>query len=285
MIAARPLLLAALLAGAGAAHAAEPIRAAEGIGFYVGIDSLATIASGTYAGLANPNYGRLTVLFDHGNHFHGIGAYSYTGSAAAPAVNGTNANNRIPELSSRISPLPGTLALTEGEGDFAGKQVSGVLDDSVPHHDYSYLGFASIQSLSGHDAGSAESVLLNSSNGRWNALLDDTQVALKLEYITPGLNVAANGDFNVFAGGNLYALGAGNSLSFNPVFWTDAGAAAGTYSVQFSLVNLGTNLAIRDSGTFHYDFAVAAPVPEPEGWAMLLGGLFMVGLVAMRRAR
>src|SRR5690348_16557896 len=77
----------------------------EGIGFYIGYDSLAAVASGTYAGLSNPNVDRLTLLFDHGNHFHGIGAYSYSGSASAPVVLSTNANNRIPEISSREEPL------------------------------------------------------------------------------------------------------------------------------------------------------------------------------------
>lgn len=269
----------------GVAHASEPLRAAEGIGFYIGTDSLATIASGTYAGLANPNFGRLTLLLDHGNHFHGIGTYSYVGSADAPVINGTSANNRIPELSARIAPAPGALALSAGSGDFAGKLVSGVLAEDVPHHEYSYLGISSIQSLGDGLPGSAEDVLFNSSASRWNALLDDVQIGLKLEYITPGLKVAANGDMDLFDAGNLYLLGAGNDFDFVPSFYTDAGAAPGTYTAQFSLVNLGSNLNVRDGGTFHIDFAVAAPVPEPAGWAMLLGGLLMVGMVSARRAR
>ena len=285
MISVRPLVLAALVASAGAVHAAEPIRATEGIGFYVGIDSLATITSGTYASLANPNYGRLTVLFDHGNHFHGIGAYSYTGPGNAPSVSDTNANNRIPELSARIDPMPGTLALTAGSGDYAGLLVSGVLPETTPHHAYSYLGFSSIQSLAGNTPGSERDVLFNSSSGRWNAALDDVNVALKLEYITPGLKVAANGDADLFDTGNLYLLGAGDSFDFLPVFWTAANAAPGTYSAQFSLVNPGSNADVRDSGTFHFDFSVAAPVPEPTTTAMLLGGLLMIGMVAARRAR
>jgi hypothetical protein len=267
------------------AQASEPLRGDEGIGFYIATDSLATIASGTYAGQANPNAGRLTLLFDHGNHFHGIGAYSYTGPGSAPVVNGTNANNRIPELGSRIPPLPGTLALTPGTGAYSGLLVSSVLPASTPHAEYSYLGLSSIQSLAGNPAGSERDVLFNSSSGRWNGTLDNVSVALKLESITPGLKVAANGDTDLFDTGNLYLLGAGNSFDFLPVFWTAADAAPGTYSAQFSLVNLGSNLAVRDSGTFHFDFAVAAPVPEPGSWAMLLGGLFMIGLIAARRAR
>ncbi|MBU0771695.1 MAG: PEP-CTERM sorting domain-containing protein [Gammaproteobacteria bacterium] len=286
MIHPRPLLLALLLGTtAGSALASEPIRGAEGIGFYIGIDSLETLSSGTYAGLDNPNYGRLTLLFDHGNHFHSIGAYSLVGTADAPVVNGTNANNRIPELYARIDPLPGALTLTPGSGDFAGQLVSGVLDSSAAHHEYSYLGMSSIQTLADAAPGSAQAVLYGSSSGRWSSALDGVQVALKLEYITPGLKVAANGDADLFDESNLFLLGAGNTFDFLPTFYADAGSAPGIYSVQFSLVNLGSNLSVRDGGTFHYDFAVAAPVPEPGSWAMLLGGLLMVGLTASRRAR
>ncbi|WP_019918919.1 all3515 family Zur-repressed PEP-CTERM protein [Methyloversatilis discipulorum] len=283
MTAVRSIVLLAFAACTQVAHADEPLRADEGIGFYIGIDNLATVASGTFAGQANPNYGRLTFLFDHGNHFHGIGAYSHTGTANAPIVNGTNANNRLPELYSRIDPLPGTLALTAGSGDYAGMWVSGVLGEDVPHHEYSYLGMSSIQSLAGNAADSAEAILFNSSSNRWNAALDGVQVALKLEYATPGLKVAANGDMDLFDSGNLYLLGDGNAFDFLPTFWVDSAAAAGTYTAQFSLVNLGSNTAVRDGGTFYIDFAVPAPVPEPSTWAMLLAGLFMLGHVASRR--
>lgn len=103
-----PLVFASLtsLAILASFNVSASVRHDEGIGFYVGLDGLATVASGTYAGLSNPNADRLTLLFDHGNHFHGIGAYSYTGSAMVPDVLSTNANNRIPEVSSRENPLP-----------------------------------------------------------------------------------------------------------------------------------------------------------------------------------
>src|SRR5690349_3565 len=87
----------------------------EGIGLYIGYDGLSTVASGTYAGLSNPNLNRLTLLLDHGDHFHGIGAYSYTGPATSPTILPTNTNNRIPEISSKEEPLP----LTHGGGLYA----------------------------------------------------------------------------------------------------------------------------------------------------------------------
>lgn len=60
-------------------NASAASRHDEGIGLYVGYDGLATIASGTYAGLSNPNPNCLIFLLDHGNYFHGIGVYRYTG--------------------------------------------------------------------------------------------------------------------------------------------------------------------------------------------------------------
>ena len=56
-----------LLAITAPVHAIEGVRWGEGIGLYVGVDSRITIPSGTFAGTANPNAGRLTLLFDHGD--------------------------------------------------------------------------------------------------------------------------------------------------------------------------------------------------------------------------
>jgi hypothetical protein len=64
--------------------------------FYVGIDGRHTLNAGTYSGLANPNYNRLTFLLGHSsvdaptaNHYHNKSAYSYTGAnlGAVTAVN------------------------------------------------------------------------------------------------------------------------------------------------------------------------------------------------------
>ena len=58
------------------------VKAAEH-NYYVTVDGRPTLTSGTYAGQANPNSGRLTLLYAHwnddtpsSNHFHGIGVYS-----------------------------------------------------------------------------------------------------------------------------------------------------------------------------------------------------------------
>ncbi|MEF7612749.1 all3515 family Zur-repressed PEP-CTERM protein [Aquincola sp. MAHUQ-54] len=276
--------IAAAAALAAPAHASG-IRAAEGIGFYIGVDSLATVASGTFAGMANPNAGRLTLLLDHGNHFHGIGAYSYGGTAASPVVLPTSANNRLPEMSSRVTEAASSIALQAGTGAFAGQWVSGVLPEGTPAADYSYLGAASIQSLVGR--GDAAEVLYGSSGGRWNAAYGDVVVGLRLEGISDGLKVAVGDHLDVFSGGagSVFTLGSGSALSFLPTFYTDGAAAPGTYSAQFSLVNLGSNGAVRDGGSFYYDFSVAAPVPEPGTWALMLAGLAAAAALARHRRR
>jgi hypothetical protein len=271
--------VAALAAVAVQAQAAEGSRWSEGIGFYIGVDSLAN-ATGTFAGLANPNANRLTMLFDHGNHFHGIGAYSYSGTAAAPVTLPTNSNNRIPETYARTNPDNQALALTAGTGAFAGKLVSTVQSSGV-NHEYGHLGAASIQSLVGLSP--EADVLYGSSSGRYSQVYDGVLVGLKLESATAGLKVAANGDLDLFDTSNVAVLGDGNSFSFLPTFYVDAGAAAGTYTAQFSLVNLGTNQSVLNSGTFYIDFAVAPAVPEPGTWALMVAGLATLGAVARRR--
>lgn len=272
-----------LLAFGGSASATG-IRADEGIGYYIGVDSLQTVASGTFAGLANPNAGRLTLLFDHGNHFHGIGAYSYTGTAAAPVVQPTNANNRLPEVSSRVDEATSSIALKAGSGAFAGRWVSQPLAEGSPAADYSHLGAASIQSLSG--LGSTADVLYGSSSGRWNKSFNDVVVGLKLESISAGLKVAIGSSMDAFSAGvgSVFNLGDSASLSFMPTFHVDASLAPGVYSAQFSLVNLGGNSAVMSGGSFSYDFSVAAPVPEPQTWALMLMGLALAA-VAVRRHR
>lgn len=270
------------LAVATSAHADGAVRGDEGIGYYIGIDGLTTIASGTFAGLANPNAGRLTWLFDHGDHYHGIGAYSYTGTAGAPVVKATNANNRLPELSTRVDAATSAIALKPGSGAWAGSWVSQVLPEGAPAHEYSLLGAASTQSLNGLSP--AADVLFNSSGGRWNDTASGVIVALKLESVTAGLKVAAGGNNDVFAGGvgSLYVLGDAGSAAFNPVFHVDGNAAPGVYTAQFSLVNIGSNTAVRDGGTFFYDFSVTA-VPEPSSYALMMAGLLGVGFIARRR--
>ena len=234
--------------------------------FYIGTDNLETFTSGTYNGLQNPNYGRLTFLYAHGNHYHSIGAYAYTGAnlGASTVVEDTNSNNRIPETYTTQAPL----VLTAGSGGYAGKLVSNPLVGV----DYSDLETRNVHSLDG----SPDDVngLFNSSSDRWSAELGDglgghAHIHLELVSATPGLNVGSLTNPNALSVGGDTHVGDGDELfSFTPVLWVDGAAAPGTYTAEFRLVD--ENGYLGDSGRFFVDSQV---VPEPSSLVLAILGL------------
>lgn len=261
-------LIAGLLV---AAPALAEIRHDEGIGFYIGVDLRQNVVGGTFNGLSNPNLGRLTMLLEHGDHYHSIGAYSHSGTAALPVVEDTNANNQIPETFSALPPN----ALTPGSGLYAGK-----LRSTVDGAEYSYLGIASTHSLTGFAEDAPESILYRSSGGRWTGSLTGVEVGLQLVSYTVGLHVGTESDLDVFDDGDTVSLGMGDAVEFKPVFWVASGAVAGTYTAGFRLVNLTDGSEIMDSGRFYLNFA---PVPEPGTYALMGVGALLIGIAVRRR--
>lgn len=241
----------------------QPVQAVLGE-YYIGIDNLQTIATGTYAGLANPNFGRPTFLLAHPsdtnpstNHYHSIGVYSYTGPAASPVTLTTNANNRIPEISTGQPPLP----LLPGTGAFANSFVN----IHIPGLEYSDLVFRPTQSLAGFGAGSPEEFLYRSSGNRWSAAFGGSNIGLQLLSISAGLHIANDSGADILnAVNDVFSLGNGDSFSeFEPHFYTNG--PAGNYSASFRLINLTSGVT---GGEFSIDFQ---RVPEPS--VLLLVGL------------
>jgi hypothetical protein len=252
--------------------------------YFIGLDSRTTIPSGTYAGLSNPNHGRLSFLFAHAdgadpvdNHFHGIGNYSYTGPAGSPGILSTNSNNNIPESFTGQPPL----RLYPGTGPEAGKYVN----HATPEEEYSDLAIKSVQSLSGFAPDSPEGYLFNSSGGRWTALLTDAVIHLALVAITNGLSIANEAGTAILQNvGDQYLLGDGNNLMFTPTFWADSSATIGAkYSATFKLIDVGTangRTPFGESGTFTLNFS---PTPEPGSVILLASGLVGLWLVYRRQ--
>ncbi|SEN04638.1 all3515 family Zur-repressed PEP-CTERM protein [Nitrosomonas marina] len=246
--------------------------------YFIGVDGLSTIGSGVYAGLSNPNAGRLTFLFGHPNdgqpslsHYHSIGAYSYSGPPDNPSINPTNVNNRLPETYSGQAPLP----LSSGTGVHSGRLIS----QALPDLEYSNLQMQSTQSLDGFAAGTTEDYLFHSSGNRWSGALDGAMVGLQLVSITNGLYIANElGDTILASLNDVYNLGSGNNLLFTPTFFTASNAADGIYSASFRLVDL--NGSLHESGIFNFDFQVSRQVSEPVTLLLLFAGL--VGILIVR---
>ena len=275
------LAAAALLVSASAVQAHD----LDIPSYIVGVDNLATIASGTFAGMPNPNYQRLTFLFAHtypatpsSNHYHGKGVFRYdpASTPSSPLVE-TSPSNYVPEGANP------PVTLTLGSGLYANKFVSNPLDESSASYAFSFMTIADVDSLRGFGAGSPEEILLNSSSGRWSVSIAGADVHLELVSLSAGLHVgdASNFDLVTGAGDEIHL---GDDFSFTPVFWTDSSAAFGTYVAQFKLTD--ESGAFGDSGVFEYRFQVdsASAIPEPSS-AALLAGAAILGFVATRRRR
>lgn len=272
-----PVLRLRCLTAIGALALAVPAHAAIA-SYYVGVDTLQNFATGTYAGQANPNFGRLTMLYAHpnyttpsGSHYHSKGVYTLTGPAGSPTIT-TSTSNYLPE--GTVPPI----TLTTGTGLYGGKLVSNPYTDTEdPGYHFSLLTLLDTQSLAGSTIGSAEQYLYNSSSDRWTGAIGDADVHLTLVGLSAGLHVGDAGSLTIgleTAGDDFHL---GESINFTPVFWVDGTAAPGTYTATFKLTDESDTLG--ESGNFEYRFTV---VPEPSS-VLLLGGAALAGLLRRKR--
>jgi hypothetical protein len=272
-------IAAGVLAACAGAFAVTDVKAEIG-SYYIGVDGLQTIASGTYSGLPNPNFNHLTFLFAHpsetspsGNHYHSKAIEVYTGpNLGANTAVTRSASNFVPE-----GTLP-PLNLSPGSGIYAGKLVSNpYTDDTDPNYHFSFLTFTDTQTLNGFAAGTGETFMFNSSNGRWTPNPRPAHLHVEIVSLTPGLNVGDAGTLSLGgAGTELHLSDPGESFEFTPVLWTDASAAPGTYEAVFRFFDEDNTFG--DAGDVRLRVAV---VPEPASLGVV--AIAAVGLLARRR--
>lgn len=251
---------------------------ADVIGYFVGMDERTTIPGGTYGGLANPNFNRLTFLVGHvhvpvtDSHFHNKSGYTYTGPnlGGGTAVQTFPNNNNLPET------IGQRIELLSGSGPLSGLYVSGL----TPGVDYSDLTMRSVNSLDGFSVGTAERAIFDSGDvgGRYNTTLNSNALQLNVVSITPGFMVVdKDGNVLLDGAGDTLPIGYANSLDFTPIFATANPGALGTF--RFTISDLGGTYG--QSG--EYQINVAA-VPEPTSMTLVgLGGLAMAGYRVLRR--
>lgn len=264
-----------LLAALGLLAATVAESQAVLFSYYIGVDGQQTIPTGAYAGLANPNANRLTLLFAHPNeaspssgHYHSKGVYRYQpGSPAGSPVIEVNPANYLPEGSAA------PLSMTAGVGIYAGKSV--VLEDSS--NGFSLIDFRDTDDLAAYAPGTAESYMYNSSSGRWTGSIAGADVHLVLVWKSEGLNIGNDSSLNIGLNGAGDEYHLSDDVIFSPVFWTEQDAVPGTYLAQFKLVD--EEGIFGDSGTFEFRFDV---VPEPSS-ALLAAGAAALGLLRRRR--
>lgn len=268
----RSYLVLSLLAGVASFVDSTQAQLAE---YYIGIDNRtvpfnAPAAEGGGAYPDNPNYNRLTFLFQHGNHYHGIGQYVYSGPAATPTLTDTNGNNRLPETYTGQPPLP----LVPGTGVYAGKNTT----KHLVGLEYSHLETKSVHSLDG--AGAAEDILFHSSGDRWSSDFDAAHIHLELLSVSsPHLNVGTLADPSAVPVGGDVHVGDGDELfAFTPVLWVDAAAPLGNYWAEFRLVDESGTFG--DSGRFYLD---VRQVPEPTTLGLGTAALAAVAVISRRR--
>jgi hypothetical protein len=259
---------------------------AEFLSYYIGIDDLPTIASGTSAGLANPNYNHLTFLYAHtypetpaSNHYHAKSIFTYTGPNLGTDTAVTNsASNFVPE--GTAPPIQLTLGTS---GIYAGKLLSNpYTDTAAPEYHFSFLEMGATDTLSGFAAGTGEDILFNSSAGRYNSSINLAHLHVEIVDLTPGLNVGSASMLNIGGVGSEIHLsdpGEAGGFSFTPVLWTNPDAAPGVYTASFRFFD--EDGTFGDSGVVQIRTTV---VPEPVTALTLGAGMATLGLLRRRRA-
>lgn len=214
---------------------------------FIGVDGTEKYASGTFAGLANPNFKRLTLLYAHqyndspeSSHYHSKGLFYYSGEATAPKV--VNTGGTLPEGEGSF------LKLLPGEGSLSDYLVSG---QEKVH--FANLTFRPVAWLNRSGAKEWETATYKS-GPKFTGSLDKAKIALEVVSLSEGLVVLnSKGSVVADSAGDRIEVGTKN-FAFKPIIGIKKGASAGPYTAEFRLRDLSGTF--KESGSFQVRFQV-----------------------------
>jgi hypothetical protein len=258
--------------------------------YFVGIDTLTTLTSGAFAGQANPNFGKLTILYAHmypdsgspgaaSSHYHAKSSIRlYRDTVSGPILTSdtavtVNAQGVLTGLVNYVPETSGTkIRLGEGSGTFSGKYATGFLGNST---EWENMTFRPNAWLNRPGASLAEISTYNTSGGRYTGSLGTRTIGLRIESLSAGLeawDVTGTTQYNV---GQVISLGSGDFRSA-PIFATNTSMGQGvSLNALVRIVDLSDPTV--SSGTTEFRFAT---VPEPTSMAVL-----GIGAAALLRKR
>lgn len=260
--------------------------------WFVGIDNLTTLPSGPFTGMANPNFGKMTLLYGHqypeggspgaaSSHFHAKSSVRlYRETVGGPILTSDTAvtvNGTTGVITGLVNFVPETaglrIRLGEGSGAFSGKYATGFLGLNT---EWENMEFRPVSWLNRPGASTAQVATYNTSGGRYTGSVSSIRVGLKIESLTGGLEAWHNG--TQYSAGQVIELGMGD-FSQTPVFAASTSVGQGTQlNASVRLVDLDNLSSSANSGTTEFRFQT---VPEPASMAAI--GLGVIGLLCRRR--
>ncbi len=198
-----------------------------------------------------------------------------------PQLNLTGYNNGLYNFTPGPVTLPGGITFTaqpggggnSGQGSVIGQGIYGLVDNGYITPSATYIGLDS-------DTGYAEltfTTAVSSFGGYWNYLLDGTSFlgdAPTLSAFDIGGDLIASFDLSVVAPIS-FAYDSANQFAFRGIAFDTALIKTFRFGGSYMVL----------AGTADGSIPVAAPIPEPETYAMLLAGLGLLSLVARRRRK
>jgi hypothetical protein len=219
-----------------------------------------------------------------GTSFYKDLGVTYDAFVAAPSFGTFGSNNIVDDNWNQYKASVGNDLSNSVWGVMGGKKLAGSGAGSMQ-----FLTTATLDAVSNSTAASTNGNLTainNSFNTMLNLVTDNSSIATNNSYFTS----AAVTDFSNWsvgfkdtAAGKLSAFTTGNAIGTDASFFNLL-RSSGTNGQKYTFSTVLPQAAPNDyKWSFDGSTLVAAPIPEPETYGMMLAGLAVIGAIARRR--